>query len=206
MSPIGTYSRSHGHPLLLPVAQLNGKPLYCLSKAVLCVQEMARDLVDRIDWVLTASAAPARPADRPQHLGLQKCPPGKVQTSYLAVLLHVCCLTNSWAGFGLRAFPKWVYLWKVAVKQHVWVPHPEGKKTALQEDSLTEDRIRSKLPHGILIYIRMVGEYSMVLGLPGVMYILDTKARVKILIVTVCMPLPSSPDHTSLHGWLLYAV
>jgi len=156
---------------------------------------MARDLVDRIDWVLTASKAPARPADRPQHLGLQKCPPGKVQTSYLAVLLHVCCLTTSWAGFGLRAFPKWVDLWRLALKQHVWVPHPEGKKTGLPEDSLAEDRIRSKLPHGILIYIKMVGEHSLALGLPSVMYIFDTKGPVKILTVTACVPLPSSSDH-----------
>lgn len=156
---------------------------------------MARDLVDRIYWVLTASKAPARPADRPQHLGLQKCPPGKVQTSYLAVLLHVCCLTNSWARFGLRAFPKWVDLWQLALKQHVWVAHSEGKKTGLPEDSLAEDRIRSKLLHGILIYIKMVGEHSLALGLPSVMYIFDTKGPVKILTVTACVPLPSSSDH-----------
>jgi hypothetical protein len=156
---------------------------------------MARDLVDRIDWALTASKVPARPADRPQHLGLQQCPPGKVQTSYLAVLLHVCCLTNSWAGFGLRAFPKWVDLWRLALTQPVGIPHPEGKKTGLPEDSLAEDRIRSKLPHGILIYIKMVGEHSLALGLPSVMYIFDTKGPVKILTVTACVPLPSSSDH-----------
>jgi len=146
------------------------------------MQGMAQDLVDRMDWVLTASKAPARPADRPQHMGLQRCTPGEVQTLYLAVLLHVCCYTNSWAEFGQRAFPKWVGLWKLALEQHVWVPKSGGKKTA-------ED-IRSKLPHGTLIYIKMIGGHSLALGPPSVMYIFDTTGQVKIL--SACMPLPSS--------------
>ncbi|DBA90505.1 TPA: hypothetical protein ACH3X1_003767 [Trebouxia sp. C0004] len=111
---------------------------------------LARDLVDRMDWVLTASKAPARPSDRPQHLGLHKCTPDKVQTSYLAVLLHVCCYSNSWADFGQRVFPKWVGLWKLALEQHVWVPSSGGQKTV-------ED-LRSKLPHGTLICIKMVAD------------------------------------------------
>ncbi len=51
----------------------------------------------------------------------------------------------------------------------------------------------------------MVGERSLALGLPSVMYTFDTKGQVKILTVTACMPLPRSSGHISLHGWLLYA-
>lgn len=116
------------------------------------MQAMAQGFVDSMDWVLTVSKAPARPADRPQHLGLQKCTPGKVQTTYLAVLLHVCCFTNSWAEFGQRAFPRWVGLWKLAVEQHVWIPDTGGKRRG-------ED-LRSKLPHGTLSYVKMIGEHS----------------------------------------------
>ena len=115
------------------------------------MQGMAEALISNMPWLLSASSLPQVALDCAHLLGLPKIEQGKVQTSYLAVMLHICWLTTSWTAFGQTAFPAWLELWRESLAHFRLPPHSgEGMSAA--------DDIQAQLPHGTGMYLEMLGE------------------------------------------------